>query len=223
MPTTARRARGRPSPHLQRDLSLLFFPRLNAPLRTEIRKRAAFAPWAAGGADAAPMLDERVADPGPAVPRNDAVEVPLSFHRVRLARPAETAREAPDMRVHDDSVGRSPDVPEDDVRGLASDAGQGVKGLHRSRDLAAVLLDERLRHAAQGLRLRVEKARRTDDVLEGAGRRRRERGGVGEAPEDLGSHLIHARVRALRREDGRDEELERTPEIERARGVRVDR
>src|SRR5450759_3381778 len=171
MPTSTRRACDRRSLSLyfQRNF-LLFLPRIDAHLRTNIRERAAFALRAACGANAAPVLDESVADPGPAVPRNDAVEFPLGLHRVRLARPAETPREAPDVRIHYDPVGRSPDVPEDDVRRLASDARQGVKSLHRSRDLAAVLRHQNPRHAAQGLRLRVEEARGADHVLEGSRR-----------------------------------------------------
>ena len=80
---------------------------------------------------------------------------------------------------------------------------------------------EGLRHAAEGLRLRVEEARRPDDLLERSGRRRREGRDVREAPEELRRHLVDARVGALRRENGRNEELERAPEIERARGVPV--
>ena len=42
-------------------------------------------------------------------------------------------------------------MPEHDVRGLAADAGQLDERVHVRRHLAAVMLDERLRHADQRL------------------------------------------------------------------------
>src|SRR5664280_3211002 len=187
--------------YLQRNLPflLLFLTSrcLHAHLRAQVREGAALALRAARRADAPAVLDERVADPGPAVPRDDPVEVALGLHRVRLARPAEAPREAPDVRIHDDAVRRTPDVSEDDVRRLAPDTRQCVKGLHRARDLAAMLRHEGLRDAAQGFRFRVEEARRPDDLLERSGRRDGQGTHVREAPEQLRCDLVDARVGAL--------------------------
>ena len=50
-------------------------------------------------------------------------------------------------------------MAEHDVRGLAADAGQRGQRVHVGRHLAAVLLDERLRHADERLRLLRERSR----------------------------------------------------------------
>src|SRR5271169_5546690 len=94
-------------------LSLLLLLFLDSHFRTDVRERAALALRAARRADAPAVLDERVADPGPAFLRDDPVEIALGLHRVRLTRPAEAPREAPDVRIHDDPVRRSPDVSKD--------------------------------------------------------------------------------------------------------------
>src|SRR5664279_2139695 len=79
--------------YLQRNLPFLLLLTsrcLHAHLRAQVREGAALALRAARRADAPAVLDERVADPGPAVPRDDPVEVALGARRAypRRRRPA---------------------------------------------------------------------------------------------------------------------------------------
>ena len=79
----------------------------------------------------------------------------------------------------DREPGHAERVTEHDVRGLAADAGQLGERVHVGRHLAAVLFDERLRHAEQRLRLRAEEAGRMNLRLELAGVGSGERARVG--------------------------------------------
>lgn len=57
-------------------------------------------------------------------------------------------------------------VTEDDVRGLAPHTRKGRQLVHRGRDLTAVFVDERVRHADQGFRFVTEEAGRQDERLD---------------------------------------------------------
>jgi len=62
---------------------------------------------------------------------------------------ANAVRDAEDMTI-DRQAWHAQRVPEDHVRGLATDAGQLDQILHRARDLASVMFDNRGRHADEG-------------------------------------------------------------------------
>ena len=79
----------------------------------------------------------------------------------------------------DRQAGNAERVAEDDVRRLAPDAGQLDERLHRVRHLAAVLVDERLRHAEQRLRFGAEETGGMNLRLELGGRGLRQRARVG--------------------------------------------
>ena len=126
---------------------------------------------------------------------------------------ADAVGHAQDMAI-DRQAGDAEGVAEDDVRRLAADAGQGRQRVHVGGHLAAVVLEQGMRHAKQHLGLLPEEARGHDLRFELRG------GGGGEpsrirvALEERRRDLVHARVRRLRREDRRDEELEGGREIE---------
>src|SRR5207249_2526116 len=98
--------------------------------------------------------------------------------------------------------------------GLEPDARQLDERLEGLGHLAAVMLDERLRHAKQRARLGAEESGGADLLLEARGARPRQLAGRRVLAEERGRHHVHALVRALRGEDGGDEQLERRPEVE---------
>src|SRR5512141_3193590 len=71
-----------------------------------------------------------------------------------------------------------------------------------------------LRDAAQGFRFRVEEAGRPDDLLQLSWRGGGQGRDIRQAAKELWGDHVDARVGALRRENGRNEELERAPEVE---------
>src|SRR5947207_8550710 len=89
-------------------------------------------------------------------------------------------------------------VTEDDIRGFAAYAGQVHELVHRLRDLPAVPLDARVRHADERSRFRAKETRGLDLRLELLCRRLRERGGVRIAFEEGRGDLIHPLVVTLR-------------------------
>ena len=119
----------------------------------------------------------------------------------------------------DRQAGHAQGVAEHDVRRLAADAGQRRQRVHVGRHLAAVRAEQGLRHAQEHLGLLPEEAGGDDLRLELRGRRRGEPLRIGIALEERRRDLVHARVRRLRREDRRDEQLERRREVELRRGV----
>src|SRR5438874_4025309 len=83
---------------------------------------ADLAPWPACDADAPPMLDQRVREPGPPLARHERHEVPLDLHRILLPGEAEQRGQALHVRVHDDPFVFPEPRPQHHVRGLAADA-----------------------------------------------------------------------------------------------------
>ena len=84
-----------------------------------------------------------------------------------------------------------------------------------------MLLDEGLRHADERFRLRAEEAGGLDLRLEFRRRRPRERARVRVALKERGGDAIHPLVRALRRENRRDEQLVGRLEVQLGVGVGV--
>ena len=73
-----------------------------------------------------------------------AQELVLDGANVGARREADAVRDAEDVRVHGDRRFAERRV-QNDVRGLAADAGQGLERVAIARHLAAVLRHERLR------------------------------------------------------------------------------
>ena len=90
----------------------------------------------------------------------------LDLQRVVALGEAEPVRDAQDVRVDRDALVDVEGVAEDDVRGLAADAGQGDEPGHAARHLAAVALDEAPGEADDAARLGAEEAGGADDLLD---------------------------------------------------------
>ena len=96
----------------------------------------------------------------------------------------------------------------DDVGRFASHAGQLDEFLQRVGHLAVEVLDEHLRHAHQMAGLVVGVGHAADVFEHHLGRGGGKRFGGGEVVEEWGSDHVDTLVRALRRQDDGDEQLE---------------
>src|SRR5690242_20049609 len=87
-------------------------------------ERALVALWFARLADRPAVVDEQVRPHRPVVLRDDLHQILLDLHRVdEVVRQAEPIRDASDVRVYGDADVLVERVAEDDVGGLATDAG----------------------------------------------------------------------------------------------------
>ena len=140
---------------------------------------------------------------------------------VGFASKAEPLGNARDVRIDDEPLVLAESVAENDVGRLAPNAGECNESFHGVGDATAALGGQRGARPSQAAGLGVEESGLADVVLELARRRPRvvRRGPV--FPEEFGGDLVDPDVGALRGEDGRDEELERAREVERASGFRI--
>ena len=128
------------------------------------------------------------------------------------------------MRVDRDPLDLGERVAQDDVRRLARHARQRVERLHGVGHRAAVGLDDPPTRAADRPRLLVEEPGRLDVDRE---LRLRHAKVVLRGPvlreQAVGSlcHLVHALVRALRRQDRRDQHLQGSGERQRDLRIRI--
>jgi len=100
------------------------------------------------------------------------------------------------------------------VRGLAANTRQFREQIHVGRHLAAVLGDERLGHTDQGFGLLSKEAGGLDLLFERRLARGGERRRVRILCEQRRRHHVHPRIGRLRRQDRRDEQLERVAVVE---------
>ncbi len=131
---------------------------------------------------------------------------------------ADASGDAEDVSIHRQSRDAER-VAKDDVGGLAAHAGQLHQFVHRPRHFAAMRVDDLGRHPEQRARLGAEETCRLDLRLEFVGGRPGERRGVGVALEQGRRDLVHPLVSALRREDGRDQQLIRVLEVQLGVGI----
>ncbi len=151
---------------------------------------------------------------------HERLKVALDGIGVVMNREAKTPSQSADMRV-DGDTGDAEGVAEYHVGGLAPDPAQSDQVLHRCGDLPVVPLDEVPRKPEEGLRLRAEEPCRPHEFLNPLAGRCRKGHGVGVGGEEGGGDLVDPDVRALRGEYGRDEQLERIPEVKFTASVRV--
>src|SRR4029077_5285653 len=147
-------------------------------------------------------------------------ELIVDFVWVIRARQSQALRHAEHVRVDRNGL-LTERIAQDDVRRLEADSGQGHERRARPRYFAAVLVEERVRHRDDRAGLRAVEAGGADLFLED-GRARSSvvvRGPV--LFEKGGRDLIHALVRALCGENGRDEQFEWIPEVEGDLGVGI--
>src|SRR5690606_27579268 len=192
-----------------------------APAGAEFRDDADLAPWPLRLADEPAVPDQEVLGIAPELTGQDLHEIAFDPDRVGLAREAEAPGEALDVRVDDDAFRLAERVAQDDVRGLAADAREADQRVHLRRDLAPVLVDQRVRHRDQVPRLAPEEAGRVDELFDLLLLRAGQVLWCRVPREEGGRDLVDPLVGALRREDRGDEELERVLVVERALGVRI--
>jgi len=125
------------------------------------------------------------------------------------------------MSVDGHSHGLPEGVAEDNVGGLPPHAREADQLLHRRRHRPPVVGDQGSPEVLERLRLVAVEAGLLDQLLELRQARLGEGAGGGQAAEELGGHLVHLLVRALRGEDGGDQKLQRRPEVEGEAGRRV--
>lgn len=130
-------------------------------------------------------------------------------------------REPRDMRVHDYARGDAESVAEYHVCSFSSDTAEGKQIVHSLRDAAAVFVDD---SAARGLDVFgfiAEKARGMDVSFELFLGNAEVIGGAAVFAEKVGGYDVYTLVRALRRQNCRDQKLERGSVIQGAMGVRI--
>ncbi|HEX2444322.1 MAG TPA: hypothetical protein VHJ77_10295 [Vicinamibacterales bacterium] len=166
------------------------------------------------------MQDQRVGCQRPFFRREERAQLLLDDDRIVRIRDADAVGDAQDMTI-DGEPRHAQRVTQDDVGGLAADAGEFDELLHARRNLAPMLLDERDRHAGERLRFHPEEAGGLNLGLElrrgCPGQRARVRVSFEERRRDL----VDALVGALRRQDRRDEQLVGTAEVELGERARV--
>jgi len=194
---------------------------LDADFGAEVVEFAVSAVRFAGDATTASVPDEQVGEIYPVFARDDFHQRLLDLFWRGLAREAHATREAHDVGVHDDAFGFAVAGAEDDVGGLASDAGELNQRFQRVGDASAVLLGDGAAAAADGAGFIAEETGRMDDEFEFAGRRGGKVSGGVVAREKGGCDLVDADVGALGAEDGGDEKLERVGVFEGATVVGV--
>jgi hypothetical protein len=168
------------------------------------------------------MVDQQVRPQRPLVLRHDAHEVLLDLHRVDgVVGQVEPVADARHVRVDGDADVLVVRVAEHDVGRLAADAGELGELVHRGRHLAAVPLGEGRPHRPQAFGLVAVEPRGLDVLLERLLRHARVVLGRAVLLEQVFRHEVDPLVRALGRQDRRDDQLERVREVEAAPGVRI--
>ena len=157
---------------------------------------------------------EPVAELRPLRLRHQRHQLRLDFFRVRFRRQAEPLRQPRDVRVHDHAGVEVEGVAENDIRRLAPDAGERREFVHGARHFAAEFFHQRNAAGLDVFGLVVEKAGRLDGLLQFHPRRLRIIRRRTVFFEQFPRHQIDAFVRALRGENGGDEQLERIGKIQ---------
>ena len=143
----------------------------------------------------------------PALHRRDNLfQLHLHLIRVLPLRQPQPPADADAVGVGDDA-GLVEDVPQDEVRGLAADAGQGGEPFQRVGELSAPLFNQLPGECLDIPGLGVEKAAGADDLFEVFDGRVRQRLEGRVAAIEHPRHLVDPLVGALGREAGGDQQL----------------
>ncbi len=112
------------------------------------------------------MPDQLVGKLDPGILRNDFDEVLLDFLWIFVLGQIETAREAHDVRIDDDSAGDSVARTENDVAGFACDAGQRQDFVHCLWNFAFKVFDDAFARAHDRFRFIAEEPGRADFLFQ---------------------------------------------------------
>src|SRR5262245_62569806 len=127
--------------------------RSNTRARADIVQHTHLAARCWGFADGAPMIDEQMREDGPVFTGNQLQQILFDLHCVRMRGQAKSVREPRYVCVDNNAFRFPKGVAEKHVRGFATYTRQMNESVHVIRHLAAMTLDERIRHAQQALRL----------------------------------------------------------------------
>ena len=173
-----------------------------------------------GAANSAAVMDHTMAENRPFLFRNQLHQIAFDLHRVGFNRQSHAPAETADVRING-NAGHAEGVAQNDVRGLKTDAGQRRQFLHRGGHLSTMFGDELLTTELDTASFVAEEAGRLNKAFQlgavGVGKSR----GVGIAREQSRRHQIDAGVGALGRQDGGNEQLQRTVENESAWRFRI--
>ena len=168
----------------------------------------------AGLAHGAPVQDQPPRERVPFEIGENLHQVAFHLDGIGLVRESQAVRHALHVRVDDHTDMRAERVAEDDVGRLASDAGQREELLHGPRDLAIEFVEDAGGHPLKALGLVPVETGRAYRLLELFPVHLRIIAGRPVALEKIRRDAVHALVRALRREDGRHDQLERIGPVE---------
>lgn len=159
--------------------------------------------------NAAAMPDELMGKKNPAILGNDFHQVLLDLFGIGILCQIKTLGKALDVRIDDDAGGDAEGRTENDVCGLARDAGKGKQFVHGLRDFAVEFPDDFFAGADDGFRFVAEKPRGANVIFELGGIRIGKILGRGIFREESLCDDIHALVRALRGKDCGDQQMKR--------------
>jgi len=160
--------------------------------------------------------DQEVRYQRPILVRDEPHEVLLDLHRIVVPGQRKPLADSGDMGIDRDPFVSPVGISQDDIGGLAPDAGQGAKLLHGVGHLSAVLCHDCLRHSDQALGLVAEEPGGLDDLFELRLSSLSQGSHIGISGEQDRGHQIHPRIGALRREDRRAEQLKGIAMVQRA-------
>ncbi len=136
------------------------------------------------------------------------------------ARPGEALCQAGNVGI-DDHCRNLEGGAEDDIGGLAADAGEGGQLAQGGRNLAVVVFNQPLGTANEMTGLGMIKAGGADQCFDLGEICRAEGGGIRIAGKETGGDKIHPYVRTLGGEDGGNEELKGGAMRQRTLGCRI--
>ena len=189
---------------------------------TDVAEFAVGAIRLAGGAAAASVENEPVAEQGPGVAGEEFDEILLDADGVGEFREAQSLGEPADMCIDDDALVFIEGISEDDIGSLTSRAGQCGEGFEGGWHFAAVPGKQSGTHGADVFCFVAVEAGGADEGLEFLLRNISVVGCGAAALEKVFGNDVDPLIGALRGEDGGDEEFERIRVVELAVGIGVD-
>ena len=181
--------------------------------RAEIKNGTALMLWFPGLAHFSSMIDEKVGEAAPSVFGKHDLNVLFDLVRILLIRKSESHGEPFDMGVHDDT-GNIKDGAKHTIGRLSPYPRKFQKLIHGGRHFPSVKIDQALAAPFNGFGLVSVKARRPDILFEVCYWHLQKIFRLLVFLEQGLRYLIHLLVRALSRENGRDQELESTSILE---------